>query len=193
MHGVHSKLSEGCILQSAHLPHCVPAPVVHIAIHPLSSPPHTPCFHIKRLALITSWNIAAIWKCGVKHPSDHDPHFFFRTGDMISQKTSRIMYIIVTCSDLIVLSLPCMYFFLLYFWKLSRFRPYFSIIRADFFLLHLISNHTLGQKLLVPDISEIFLSRTAKICKALRWNLYTSLISILLNWYASFISKVYLF
>ena len=41
-----------CTLQSALLPHCVPAPVVHIAIHPLSSPSHTPCFHIKRLALM---------------------------------------------------------------------------------------------------------------------------------------------
>ena len=49
---VSSANGASCTLQTALLPHCVPAPVVHIAIHPLSSPSHTPCFHIKRLALM---------------------------------------------------------------------------------------------------------------------------------------------
>ena len=73
--------------------------------------PHTPCFHIKRLPLITSSNIAQqivtliklllliIWKCGVKYPGKSS----FRTDDI----TKDIAYIIVTCSDLIVFSLPC--------------------------------------------------------------------------------------
>ena len=47
-----------CTLCVPHFAHwctlCAPAPVVHIALSSL----HTPCFHIKRLPLITSSNIA---------------------------------------------------------------------------------------------------------------------------------------